>query len=1162
MRSSRSRLRKGIGSIFRHRVIVPDGRLFISLLKQRDGEDFNLDQVIAIYDPATNEFHLDAVDLPVIQGERHPLLVGRDGMVYALGNLPDKGPATAVQVDPYSLATDFYGPIGPSHGSNPTWAYTAGLDDRYIYIASGKIPWFLVAYDRQERTWETLLETESVGGYIGLGQREGGVDGSGWGFVNTEIGGFAFWLHEGKVVPKDGNARPWPDQAPLRNDPPKPSVDLGLAGADLDGNVEFSVQWPDQTSRVFTTQVPMYAQPIYRLHELPEGYSIAALPGADIFGTAGAYQGNFAFDSSSGSAKHIGRIGLSHYCTAFCNGKIYMSGYPRSPLYEYDPSKAWNTGTVVNGEYIDGTQASSNPRLIVSLGEKELAGTHKMYAGATGADNKVYFGGKWWRDGDAGGLAWYEPDTGEFGGFWEALSNYQVSHMATARGGELIVLSTWRVDDPVLGKPIPDEGALFTFDTVTGELSSPFAPIADIVGTGPIVAADDRQILGWASHPADENRSLLYLVDVISLELVYLKEIPFRMPVSLESERKEPWDFRLGKDGVVWTFFDDVLVRITPSDGTVEAVGRVEPGQIAFSGGNVYLGGQNQIRLVSLPSPDTELPVISGMPGDILTVKEPESAGAVVTWETPMATDNVGVVEFSSTHDSGTLFTVGSTTVSYTAIDAAGNVTTASFKVTVIERLTPQLSWENPGAISFGTALGAVQLNASANVPGSFSYEPGAGTVLSAGQGQTLKVNFTPTDTFQYSAASATVVIDVDLAVPAISWNQPAPITYGNALGAAELNATVSDVAGAFVYFPPAGTVLNAGTSQGLMVTFTPSDTNYAVATKTVGVDVASAPLTITADDKQRPPGDVNPPLTLSYSGFVNGDTEGVLNEAPTLSTTATIGSEPGVYPIEVSGASSENYKITFVNGSLTVTARRIPVITWTEPVPITYGTPLSDAQLNAKADTRGTLAYTPPIDSVLGAGTGKLLKVTFLPADPTAYDTVTASVTLDVARAALTITASDAERPVGMPNPTFTVDYTGFVPGDTPEDLVALPTLVTTANEASAPGVYPIAPSGATASNYDISYVPGTLAVIEDRFLSVGAASVRFLRGDTGDGVLMFRWLTLKGETYRVEGSSDLLTWTPLTGMDSIVAESDEIEREVPFPRTVFYIRAVRLRR
>ena len=64
-----------------------------------------------------------------------------------------------------------------------------------------------------------------------------------------------------------------------------------------------------------------------------------------------------------------------------------------------------------------------------------------------------------------------------------------------------------------------------------------------------------------------------------------------------------------------------------------------------------------------------------------------------------------------------------------------------------VAQATPTISWANPASIVYGTALSATQLDATASVPGTFTYTPAVGTVLEAGNGQTLSVSFVPTDT-------------------------------------------------------------------------------------------------------------------------------------------------------------------------------------------------------------------------------------------------------------------------------------------------------------------------------------------------------------------------------------------------------------------------------
>ncbi len=95
---------------------------------------------------------------------------------------------------------------------------------------------------------------------------------------------------------------------------------------------------------------------------------------------------------------------------------------------------------------------------------------------------------------------------------------------------------------------------------------------------------------------------------------------------------------------------------------------------------------------------------------------------------------------------------------------------------------------------------------------------------------------------------------------------------------------------------------------------------------------VTPAPLTITADDQTSMAGsEALPTLTASYSGFVYGDTTASLTTLPTLSTTATVGSDAGDYPITVSGAVDANYAITYVGGTLSIlsTAPTATTLAW-----------------------------------------------------------------------------------------------------------------------------------------------------------------------------------------------------------------------------------------
>ncbi|GAA4102880.1 MBG domain-containing protein [Mucilaginibacter panaciglaebae] len=82
---------------------------------------------------------------------------------------------------------------------------------------------------------------------------------------------------------------------------------------------------------------------------------------------------------------------------------------------------------------------------------------------------------------------------------------------------------------------------------------------------------------------------------------------------------------------------------------------------------------------------------------------------------------------------------------------------------------------------------------------------------------------------------------------------------------------------------------------------------------------VNKAVLNVTAEDKSRDYGQDNPPLTVTYSGFVNGDTEAGLSTQATAITNATTNSAPGKYAIIARGAESSNYTLTYSSGTLTI---------------------------------------------------------------------------------------------------------------------------------------------------------------------------------------------------------------------------------------------------
>ena len=286
-------------------------------------------------------------------------------------------------------------------------------------------------------------------------------------------------------------------------------------------------------------------------------------------------------------------------------------------------------------------------------------------------------------------------------------------------------------------------------------------------------------------------------------------------------------------------------------------------------------------------------------------------------------------------------------------------------------------------------------------------------------------------------------------------------------------------------------------TSEGATLTGTPEITCEATATSPVGeypiviskgtvanyndhyvngvLTVTKAPLTITAKDYTIKQGDALPTLDAEYSGFKNNETSSVLAKKPTITTSATSASEPGTYEIVVSGAEATNYDISYVKGTLTITQA--------DPVMVTaksYSKKYGEANPTFEYTTSGaTLTGTPSIscEATATSPVGEY-DIVVSKGSITNYNVTLVNGKLTVTKAPLTITAKSYTIKQGESLPTFEAEYSGFKNNETSSVLTTQPTIRTTATSASEPGTYEIVVSGASATNYDITYVKGTLTI------------------------------------------------------------------------------------
>ncbi len=175
---------------------------------------------------------------------------------------------------------------------------------------------------------------------------------------------------------------------------------------------------------------------------------------------------------------------------------------------------------------------------------------------------------------------------------------------------------------------------------------------------------------------------------------------------------------------------------------------------------------------------------------------------------------------------------------------------------------------------------------------------------------------------FNYVAADFTVT----KLLQSITFSPLSDVTYGDA----DIDPGASSSSGLAVSYSSDNTavasIVNdkihlAGAGSASITASQPGDNEYEPATDVLQtITVNKADLTFTADDKTRVYNTPNPGFSYTITGFVNSETESVLDVLPAASSTAIQSTETGTYPITITGGNDNNYNYLFVPGLLTIT--------------------------------------------------------------------------------------------------------------------------------------------------------------------------------------------------------------------------------------------------
>ena len=312
---------------------------------------------------------------------------------------------------------------------------------------------------------------------------------------------------------------------------------------------------------------------------------------------------------------------------------------------------------------------------------------------------------------------------------------------------------------------------------------------------------------------------------------------------------------------------------------------------------------------------------------------------------------------------------------------------TSSTATLVIGQATPVVTWATPMAITYGVALSATQLDASASVAGTLVYSPAAGTVVNAGT-QTLSVLFTPSDMADYQSVAQTVQLVVSKAATDVALSaSPNPAVQGKP---DVLTATVSGAvrpSGAVIFLSGTTTLCTSALDNMGVATcsFTPpasgalaiaaqyqGDTNHLGSSTSLTLNVYDTAISLQLASTQLTyPGATN--VTVCVSGATKATPSGTvqIDDGATALTTLTLGGNGCAYWYISPGLNAGTHTITAVysgdrNNS---PGTSNPTVVTVNPVPVK----MSVSCWNSSFPYGGNYQCTVNVSSNAGSAQGNI---------------------------------------------------------------------------------------------------------------------------------------------------------------------------------------------
>lgn len=386
--------------------------------------------------------------------------------------------------------------------------------------------------------------------------------------------------------------------------------------------------------------------------------------------------------------------------------------------------------------------------------------------------------------------------------------------------------------------------------------------------------------------------------------------------------------------------------------------------------------------------------------------------------------------------------------------------------------------------VLYGSA--PITLTASAQSTAGMRYESSdskvatvEGDILTVtGAGKCYITAYSDGDDNYYAATPVQRELNVGKSGQEIIFPEISAKTYGDepfSLGATASNGlavtysssapSVISISGSTATIRGAGSAVITATQSG--------NNNYESASEKITVTVEKAPLVATADNQSRVYGDENPEFTITWNGFVNGDSAAELDEVPAVTTKADINSNIGTYDIVIAPFTDSNYSLILRNGVLTIEKATLKVIA--QNAEKTYGeanpefTYVYEGFKNGQSEiellNRPYLSTTAKSMSPVGE-----YPIYAEGAEARNYDFEYVEGVLTVKKAELTASLQHASREYGLEN-EYAITYSGFKGSEKKDVISEEPSVVTVADKMSDAGVYDMTLTGGSADNYFFTF-------------------------------------------------------------------------------------------